>query len=210
MLLSLTLLALLAPQTTNSTLDALLLSAPPERRQAAFDEVARSGDRRYLPVLVDLLRFADTRAEWFNILESASSLLDEDVTQLERPWYHLSLRLASDAQQPFFADYARWKGTLLAQKVDPRFADFLHEGVDARVRLDEVVWGGVAVGGIPALTDPELLEAKAATWLADEEPVFGIAIGTQQRAYPLRIVDWHEMVNDVIDGVPVALAYCTL
>jgi hypothetical protein len=40
--------------------------------------------------------------------------------------------------------------------------------------------------------------------------VFGVAIGGQARAYPLRIVNWHEMVNDTIAGVPVSLAYCTL
>ncbi len=42
------------------------------------------------------------------------------------------------------------------------------------------------------------------------EPVFGIALNGEARAYPLRILDWHEMANDVVGGVPVSLAYCTL
>jgi hypothetical protein len=40
--------------------------------------------------------------------------------------------------------------------------------------------------------------------------VFGVEIDGDARAYPLRILDWHEMFNDVVDGVPVTLAYCTL
>ena len=54
--------------------------------------------------------------------------------------------------------------------------------------------------------NPELVGAqdKAATYLEDDELVFGIAINGDLRAYPLRILDWHEMFNDVIGGVPVA------
>ena len=44
----------------------------------------------------------------------------------------------------------------------------------------------------------------------DDELVFGVEINGDARAYPLRILDWHEMFNDVVGGVPVALAYCTL
>ncbi|MBV9522125.1 MAG: DUF3179 domain-containing protein, partial [Alphaproteobacteria bacterium] len=43
-----------------------------------------------------------------------------------------------------------------------------------------------------------------------DDPVFGVEIAGDARAYPLRIVNWHEMVNDVLGGVPVSLAYCTL
>ncbi len=66
------------------------------------------------------------------------------------------------------------------------------------------------VDGIPALTNPEFIRAQDATYLEDKEPVFGVSIHGDNRAYPLRIMDWHEMANDVVGGVPVALAYCTL
>ncbi|MCI0875106.1 MAG: DUF3179 domain-containing protein, partial [Chloroflexi bacterium] len=49
-----------------------------------------------------------------------------------------------------------------------------------------------------------------ADYLLPEEPVFGVAINGDARAYPLRIMDWHEMANDVVGGVPMSLAYCTL
>ncbi|MDX1689373.1 MAG: DUF3179 domain-containing protein, partial [Candidatus Promineifilaceae bacterium] len=47
-------------------------------------------------------------------------------------------------------------------------------------------------------------------YLTPEEPVFGLEINGDARAYPLRIIDNHEMVNDVVGGVPISLAYCTL
>lgn len=55
-----------------------------------------------------------------------------------------------------------------------------------------------------------MLPARDADYLLDSDLVFGIEINGDARAYPLRIMGWHEMVNDVIGGVPVALAYCTL
>jgi hypothetical protein len=70
--------------------------------------------------------------------------------------------------------------------------------------------GGVLVDGIPALSNSEMISASQATYLEGGEPVFGIAINGDARAYPLRIMDWHEMANDVVGGVPVSLAYCTL
>ena len=70
--------------------------------------------------------------------------------------------------------------------------------------------GGVHVDGIPALQNPRFVAAAEATYLSDAEPVFGVEIAGDARAYPLRILDWHEMANDVVGGVPVALAYCTL
>ena len=52
--------------------------------------------------------------------------------------------------------------------------------------------------------------ASAASYLNPDDPVFGVEINGDARAYPLRIANWHEMVNDVVGGVPVSLAYCTL
>jgi hypothetical protein len=72
------------------------------------------------------------------------------------------------------------------------------------------MWGGVVVDGIPALDNPVMIPADEAHYLFPEEPIFGISIHGDARAYPLRILDWHEMANDVVGGVPVSLAYCTL
>ncbi|MCG8511439.1 MAG: DUF3179 domain-containing protein, partial [Rhodospirillales bacterium] len=70
--------------------------------------------------------------------------------------------------------------------------------------------GGVGVEGIPALEEPDLIAAEAEDYLIPGELVFGVEINGDARAYPLRIMDWHEMLNDTVGGVPVSLAYCTL
>ncbi len=109
--------------------------------------------------------------------------------------------------------YYAFKRKLLLQ-IDPNFDDFLD--IDAiqpeamKIRFEEVTWGGVRKDGIPSLDNPKLIAASDATYMRDTDLVFGVAINGDARAYPLRIMGWHEMFNDVIGGVPVALAYCTL
>ncbi len=98
--------------------------------------------------------------------------------------------------------------------IDPRFLNFLDpwatQPESMRIRLEEITWGGVAVDGIPSLDDPKLITAAEADYLRDDDLVFGVEINGDARAYPLRIMGWHEMFNETIGGVPVALAYCTL
>jgi len=55
-----------------------------------------------------------------------------------------------------------------------------------------------------------MIPGSQADWLRGDDLVFGVAIAGDARAYPLRIMGWHEMLNDLVGGVPVALAYCTL
>jgi hypothetical protein len=69
------------------------------------------------------------------------------------------------------------------------------------------VWGGVRKDGIPDLTNPPVVPAARATYLEPSDRVFGVSINGAHRAYPLRILNRHEMANDVVGGVPFALAY---
>ncbi len=100
-------------------------------------------------------------------------------------------------------------------RIDARYQVFFRTGwdrrEDMRIRLEEVVWGGPrALDGIPSLDFPTMIASGEAGYMLDNDLVFGIEINGDVRAYPLRIMGWHEMFNDVIGGVPVALAYCTL
>ncbi len=95
-------------------------------------------------------------------------------------------------------------------RIDPQFEVFFYNDIERKIRLDEIVWGGVRKDGIPALTRPTLVWPQEASYLREKDLVFGISINGDTRAYPYRIMDWHEMFNDVIGGVPVSLAYCTL
>lgn len=63
---------------------------------------------------------------------------------------------------------------------------------------------------IPSIDDPKFIPVSEETDLPDREPVMSLEIGGDARAYPLRIMMWHEIVNDTIGGVPVAVTYCPL
>ncbi len=69
--------------------------------------------------------------------------------------------------------------------------------------------GGPPRDGIPAIDRPRFVPA-AQSGLADGDRVLGLALGGVARAYPVRILNWHEIVNDRIDGRPVAVTYCPL
>ncbi len=79
-----------------------------------------------------------------------------------------------------------------------------------KIRLEEIAWGGALFDKIPPLDNPRMISSTFAKYLKPDDLVFGVEINGDARAYPLRIMGWHEMFNDVIGGVPVALAYCTL
>ena len=91
--------------------------------------------------------------------------------------------------------------------IDPGLGEFLYDGVKTEIRLEEVVWGGVGKNGIPELNNPPVIPASEADYLEPDDRVFGISINGEHRAYPLRILNLHEMANDVVGGVPFALAY---
>ena len=75
---------------------------------------------------------------------------------------------------------------------------------------DELISGGPPPDGIPAIDAPAFEQADQVDWLEDTEPVLSLTVGGETRAYPLRVMTWHEIVNDVVGGVPVAVTYCPL
>jgi len=72
------------------------------------------------------------------------------------------------------------------------------------------VWGGVPKDGIPALTHPALRRASEATYLANDDLVLGLVMNGQARAYPHRLLWWHEIVNDTLGGRAITVSYCPL
>jgi hypothetical protein len=79
------------------------------------------------------------------------------------------------------------------------------------VPLAEIVSGGPPPDGIPAIDRPAFVgPVAAAAWLTPREPVLALEIGGDARAYPLQILMWHEIVNDVVGGRPVIVTYCPL
>lgn len=78
------------------------------------------------------------------------------------------------------------------------------------VPRDEVFDGGPGKDGIPSVDNPAFTDAGSAAYLDDSDLVLGFKVGNTVRAYPHPILDWHEIVNDRVDGVNIAVTYCPL
>jgi hypothetical protein len=79
-----------------------------------------------------------------------------------------------------------------------------------RVQLNEIISGGPGKDGIPAIDDIRTIAVSEDTMLTPEEPVISISIGGEARAWPLRVLMWHEIANDTLGGIPIAATYCPL
>lgn len=107
-------------------------------------------------------------------------------------------------------DYAYFKSQIY-KSIDPRFENYFQGWQStSEIRLDEIRWGGVAQDGIPPLRSPKMITAAEATYLEDDNVIFGISVNGDVRAYPKRILAWHEMFTDDVGGLSVTGVYCTL
>jgi len=170
------------------------------------------GDPDALPFMIAAMRYDPFRNE--TLLRVLRELSGQDLGDYYLPWAEWEVREGITPHPAF----RQWKTDLLA-RLDPRFGEFLDPALPSTLDYRELQWGGVPPEGIPSLDDPAVIVAGAADYLSAEELVFGVALSSEgpaadtrveARAYPLRVLDWHEMTNDVVAGIPVALSYCTL
>ena len=68
------------------------------------------------------------------------------------------------------------------------------------IPIDEILSGGPPKDGIPALSDPEFVTADEAGFLSDDDMVIGLVVKGEVKAYPVKILNWHEAVNDTVGG----------
>ena len=181
--------------------------SPPVRN--AVDRILAAADERFAALLIEVMwargiGLVPGGLEPAEYQAALAQLTGEDFGPSFRRWFEWYGR-TSITPPP---GYTSWKGRLLSG-IDEGFADFLQDGHPSTIRPEEIVWGGVGIDGIPPLDNPATLAPHEA-YLELEDAVFGIAINGEARAYPLRILDWHEMANDIVGGVPVTLAYCPL
>jgi len=191
-------------ESAKPTVDRLmtqLIHPDPVIREAALRDIVRRGERSAIPGLIDLLYF-----DVFQDSTLANALAGLAGHAFGHDWRRWVEWLAEREDVRPHGDYAAWKAGLL-QRIDPAFGEFLYPGVKHRARLEEIQWGGVRKDGIPALTNPRHVPARAAGYLTPDELVLGLVVRGEARAYPLRIMDWHEMANDVVGGVPISIAY---
>ncbi len=84
--------------------------------------------------------------------------------------------------------------------------DFSNLGID----LADIVAGGPPKDGIPAIDDPQFTAAAGYDELPGIEPVISAVVDGDARAWPLRILMWHEIVNDTVGGKALAVTWCPL
>ena len=181
---------------------------------SVFDAVAESEDTLYIAPLIDLLYFARSDEISNELLQILSTLTGEPMD-----WQGY-FNWAGENDIPLPPSYDEFKGQLLATFVDPEFTRFFQAGVGetATINMVEPVWGGVVVDGIPSLVNAKQISPDDAitegyqfvdfcrdsdcSYPTDDELVFGVSINGDSRAYPLRLLNWHEMFNDVIGHAP--------
>ena len=83
-------------------------------------------------------------------------------------------------------------------------------GLKHIVPLDKIKSGGPPKDGIPSIDNPKFVPVSESQFVPDTTFVIGLDINGEKRAYPLFIMVWHEIVNDSVGGVPVAVTYCPL
>jgi len=183
-----------------------ILFGSTEASDAGLRLLASRGKPDIVPALILSLRFRRNDSDIFGAI---SGLIGKPV----KSWRDAMLWQEANPKNIPHPSFRKLKIEVL-ERIDPRFMQFLggdrSKRENLKIRLEEIVWGGVKVDGIPSLDNPKLVAARDAGYVRDDDLVFGVEINGDARAYPLRIMGWHEMFNDVIGGVPVALAYCTL
>ena len=78
---------------------------------------------------------------------------------------------------------------------------------NAIIPKDEILSGGPPKDGIPAILNPKFVTGKKAFSLKTHDQVIAVKIGDDTRAYPIKILNHHEVVNDTVGGVPIAVTF---
>lgn len=189
-----------------SALGILFGARSPEQLHQIFTVLDQDWSDGYYAPLIEISGYtsnAEGRQAIFDFLERRTG-------EAHGSDFHAWLQWLWNRPETITADYADFKG-LIYSVIDPRFETyFAGRTAEARIRFDEIRWGGVVQDGIPPLRDPEMISAEEATYLDDSHVVFGLEINGDARAYPQRILAWHEMFVDTIGGVEIAGVYCTL
>ncbi|MEM1302963.1 MAG: DUF3179 domain-containing (seleno)protein [Pseudomonadota bacterium] len=182
----------------------------------ALEILAASGDPRLAWVITDMMRFTWRASFDTALAEAATGLLNIEL-DTHRRWGEITdYLIAWDV--PSYPGYLDTKRAIFTQFVPGWERIFVEGDIDWRL----VSWGGVPIDPrpydttdeicncIPAADNPEVETADEATWLSDDAVVFGIEINGEARAYPRRIMEVREMVNDTLGGRDLGIPYCTL
>ncbi|MQQ07000.1 DUF3179 domain-containing protein [Epibacterium sp. SM1979] len=182
----------------------------------ALITIAQSKDPRVVWIIADLMRFTANPELSAVLAETSANLLQIDTPQRNHWGVITDHLIAWDIPEP--PGYLKAKRAIFTSVVPGWDKIFVKGEIDWR----HVSWGGVLIDDraydttdercncIPAADNPEVETAEEATWLKDSDVVFGIEVNGEARAYPRRIMEVREMVNDTLGGRDLGIPYCTL
>ncbi|MEO0621485.1 MAG: DUF3179 domain-containing (seleno)protein [Pseudomonadota bacterium] len=197
-------------------IDSVTQSSWGHDQTEALAEIAQSKDPRVVWIISDMMRFTWQR-EFDDALANAAESLLEIEFQTPSRWGEVTDHLIA-WDIPAYPGYLEAKRAIFTNFIPGWDRIFVEGDIDWR----HVSWGGVLIDNrafdttdepcncIPAADNPEVSSAEDATWLKDEDIVFGIEVNGEYRAYPRRIMEVREMVNDTLGGRDLGIPYCTL
>ena len=183
---------------------------------AAFDIIGRTHDPRLVWIISDMQRFAWRPEFRAALTRVAATILDTPFESSRQREEIINKMMAWDMTA--YPGYLTHKRRIFINYV-PGWEKIFVEGDIAWQLVD---WGGVNIDArpydttdevchcIPAVDNPEVSTAAEATWLKDADIIFGIVVNGEARAYPRRIMEVREMVNDTLGGRDLGIPYCTL
>jgi len=182
----------------------------------ALVTISESQDPRLVWIISDMMRFTTSRELNSAFVLAASDIFGKDMYS-RNPWGTVTDHLiAWDIPAP--PDYLRVKRAIFTSLLPGWDRIFVEGEIDWRL----VSWGGVLIDNraydttdqicncIPAADNPPVISAEEASWLDDDDVVFGIEVNGEYRAYPRQIMEVREMVNDTLGGRDLGIPYCTL
>ncbi len=186
-------------------LKTFIYSASAEDDKQALADLESHWEEGMIAPLVEIKRLSPNK----KLLQDINQLLQRKTGQTHVKFFDWMIWLweVDPDIQPYYFDFK----AELYKHIDPKFAAYFKDRSHlADIRLEEVVWGGVVQDGIPPLRLPVLLDADQAAYLANSDVVFGAYINGVAKAYPKRILAWHEMFIDDFGDDRIAGVYCTL
>jgi hypothetical protein len=196
--------------------ESIAQSAWGGEQTAALAEIAASNDPRIAWLISDMMRFVSNGRLNAALADAAAELLGIEPPSGNHWEVVTNHLIAWDIPAP--PDYLEVKRAIFTTAVPGWDRIFVEGDIDWRL----VSWGGVLIDDrefgrtdepcncIPAADNPEVSTAAEATWLDDDDIVFGIELNGEARAYPRRIMEVREMVNDTLGGRDLGIPYCTL
>ena len=197
-------------------IDAMKESTWGRDQTVALNTIGASRDPRLAWIISDLMRFTSSNGLNADLNRVAFQLLGKPAPSRDHWGVVTDHLIAWDVPAP--PNYLEVKRAIFTTIVPGWDRIFVEGDIDWR----HVSWGGVLIDDreydttdqgcncIPAADNPKVSSAAEATWLSDDAIVFGIEVNGEYRAYPRRIMEVREMVNDTLGGRNLGIPYCTL